>query len=271
MVRTAPEVSVVIPFHGRLPLVRTAVDAVLAQRDVACELIVVDDGSDMPTTELERYVESRGGTFIRQPYGGIAAARNAGLAAATGRWVTFVDSDDVIYPAKLAIQVASCRASLQAVWSCTGFDLLSPSGDCVGGDSLADVTGAFWRASCPFGSTSVMARRNVLNALGGFDLEFDLSEDWDLFIRLGEISPPTIIHERLYGYRVNCENVSGRDPERWVAAWKLLCVKHQMEVTPDSYAGVRHNRSHLQAEFPMVALNSRRSSRPVVFDATLRS
>jgi glycosyltransferase involved in cell wall biosynthesis len=271
MVRIAHEVSIVIPFYGRLPLARAAIDAALAQRGIACELIVVDVGSREDTTALGRYVERRGGTFVRQSHGGIAAARNAGLAAASGRWVTFVDSDDVIYPAKLAVQVAACGASPGAVWSSTGFDLLSPSGACVGGDSLSGVSGAFWRTSCPFGSTSVVARRDVLNAIRGFDPAFKRSEDWDLFLRLGEISPPAILHERLYGYRVDCGNVSGEDPEQWVAAWTLLCSKHAMEVTPDSYAGIRYNRSRLPAEFPMLAVRPRHSADAAVFDLNASS
>lgn len=240
MVKVTPDVSIVIPFYGRLPLVRQAVTAALRQRDIVCQIVVVDDGSHEDVSELQAFVIANGGTFIRQPHGGIAAARNAGLAASAGRWVTFVDSDDVIYPSKLAVQITA-MFNTETPWSCTGFDLLAPKGDIIGGDSLDFLPERFWREFCPFGSTAVIADRKVVISLGGFDVAFDRSEDWDLFIRLGDLSSPAIVSTRLYGYRLQCGNVTGRDPEKWLEAWRMLCRKHDVELTFDGYPGIEHN------------------------------
>ncbi len=240
MVKATADVSVVIPFYGRLPLVQEAVVAAFHQRDIKCELVVVDDGSQEDTAQLSALVTEHGGIFVRQPHRGIAAARNAGLTASTGRWVTFVDSDDVIYPHKLTRQAAA-MATTGTLWSCTGFDLLTPTGAVIGGDSLESLPEEFWRQFCPFGSTSVMCDRAAVSEMGGFDINFDRSEDWDLFIRLGELSSPAVVSDRLYGYRLQCGNVTGRDPEKWLSAWRMLCRKHDIELTFKGYPGIEHN------------------------------
>ena len=94
----AATVSVVLPTHDRAASLGAAVDSVLAQTHRAIELIVVDDGSADETPELlARYDDPRL-VVLRQPRSGVAAARNAGLARATGDVVAYLDSDNVWTP-----------------------------------------------------------------------------------------------------------------------------------------------------------------------------
>lgn len=244
----SPEVSVIIPVYERLDLALLSVEAVFAQREVACQVIVVDDGSAADTTALSAYVNSRGGQFISQPHGGIAAARNAGLDFAACPWVAFVDSDDVVYPTKLAMQIDALM-SHSAVWSCTGFDLLSPDGETIGGENLCALRDRFLEYSCPFGSTSVLVSRDAVKDLGGFDVQFVRSEDWDLFIRLHRMSRPVVLTDRLYGYRLSCGNVTGRDPEQWLRAWEMLCAKHDIRPEPGAYLSIVNSLPKVPGRF----------------------
>lgn len=95
----APAVSFVIPcFNSRDTVAETAMSA-LAQRGAPVQVIVVDDGStDDPEAALRDAGVLDRITFIRQPNGGVSAARNRGLAAATGRYVSFLDADDLVDP-----------------------------------------------------------------------------------------------------------------------------------------------------------------------------
>jgi glycosyltransferase involved in cell wall biosynthesis len=92
----APEVSVVIPTHNRRDVLPEVLDAVEAQEGVELEVLVVDDGSTDGTAELlaARRFE-RPHRLLRQPNAGPAAARNAGVALASGRLVAFLGDDTV--------------------------------------------------------------------------------------------------------------------------------------------------------------------------------
>src|SRR5687768_913363 len=98
--------SVVIPTYNRSRLVVEAIDSVLAQRgNVALEVIVVDDGSEDDT---RRALNAYAGhiTYHHQPNAGMNAARNAGVRRSSGKYVAFLDSDDVWLPFKAELQVA---------------------------------------------------------------------------------------------------------------------------------------------------------------------
>lgn len=98
-----PLVSVVIPTFNRVDLVGQAIDSVLAQTLDDFEIIVVDDGSTDGTEEKIRQYESRV-RLIRTPHRGIAHARNVGTRHARGRYLTFLDSDDLLYPYALELE-----------------------------------------------------------------------------------------------------------------------------------------------------------------------
>ena len=92
-------VSVVIPTFNRARYLPDALDSVARQGVEGIETIVVDDGS---TDETEAVVAAYGSAvrYVRQPHHGAAAARNTGVALATGRFISFLDSDDIWMPAK---------------------------------------------------------------------------------------------------------------------------------------------------------------------------
>lgn len=111
-------VSVVMPMYNAERFLRRPVESVLAQRHGDLELLVVDDGSrDGSVALVEDYARrDRRVHLIRSPRnGGVAAARNQALDAATGRYIAFLDSDDWWHPDKLAIQLAALRDGPAAV------------------------------------------------------------------------------------------------------------------------------------------------------------
>lgn len=87
-----------MPVHNRDTLIRDSIDSVLAQTFTDFELIVVDDGStDATAATVQSYTDQRI-RLIRQPNQGVSVARNTGLEAARGEFITFLDSDDLYYP-----------------------------------------------------------------------------------------------------------------------------------------------------------------------------
>lgn len=101
---TAPAVSIVIPCYNKRAYVAAAIDSALAQGDIA-EVIVIDDGSTDGSADVVAGYEGRI-TWEAGPNRGGAAARNCGLARAGGRWIQFLDADDILPGGKIAAQLA---------------------------------------------------------------------------------------------------------------------------------------------------------------------
>src|SRR5207237_4177688 len=105
-----PLVSAVIPVFNRVRSIGAAIDSALAQDMKELEVLVVDDGSTDATREVVGgHPDPRVRLIARERRGGAAAARNAGIAAAAGDYIAFLDSDDVWLPGKLAWQPAVMR------------------------------------------------------------------------------------------------------------------------------------------------------------------
>ncbi|MEE9294279.1 MAG: glycosyltransferase family 2 protein [Phycisphaerae bacterium] len=108
-----PAVSVILPTYKRVQLLKRAIDSVCAQTFDDWELIVIDDGPSHDGTDrlVAGYGRRHGGriVFIEQPNQGCNAARNAGIEAARGRYLAFLDADDEFKPAKLQRQLELFR------------------------------------------------------------------------------------------------------------------------------------------------------------------
>ncbi len=102
-----PKVTVVIAAYNAERFIRQTVDSVFAQTLPEVELIVVDDGSTDSTPTILRDIEDRRLSVLRQPNGGVSAARNAGLALARAPYIFFLDADDVLFRDALQRMVAT--------------------------------------------------------------------------------------------------------------------------------------------------------------------
>ena len=101
-----PKVSVIIPTYNRLPMLKEAVNSVLAQHFEDMELIVVDDGSTDGTAEEMKRYGGRVRLLQHSENRGVSAARNRGVLHAKGKYIAFLDSDDLWVKGKLKTQEA---------------------------------------------------------------------------------------------------------------------------------------------------------------------
>lgn len=193
-------ISVIIPTHDRLPLLREAVASVLAQSFADFELIVVDDGSRDGTAAALRAEFGPRVEVIETPNRGVSAARNTGAAAARGRWLAFLDSDDLWDPRKLRAQVDHLAArpgraicQTEEIWVRDGVRVnacrhhAKPEGD-VFIPSLD---------RCLVSPSAVMLRRDVFERAGGFDESLPACEDYDLWLRLARREEFGLVREPL--------------------------------------------------------------------------
>lgn len=180
--------SVIIPTRNRATMVHQAVESVLAQKNVALELIVVDDGSqDATPFVLASYADA----VIRlrlDPSQGVSAARNAGILASRGEWIAFLDSDDLWLPGKLRAQLDYFRqqphmriCQTEEIWIHKGRRRnpkkyhAKPSGWCF--ERLLE--------RCLVSPSAVMLHRTLLDEVGLFDESLPACEDYDLWLRIG--------------------------------------------------------------------------------------
>jgi glycosyltransferase involved in cell wall biosynthesis len=186
---SAAAVTVVIPTRNRRQrLAHAALPSALRQTGVEVEVLVVDDGSTDDTASWVTELGDPRVRALRNPAPrGVAAARNAGIAAATGTWVAFLDDDDHWSPAKLATQVAALQET-DAVYSYTGalvVDALGEPSDVLVAPPSAELRDLLLRQNVmPAGSSNVVAATDLLRTLGGFDEELAYLADWDMWIRL---------------------------------------------------------------------------------------
>ncbi len=188
---TAPRVSVVIPAYNVAAYIGEAIDSVLAQTFRDFEIVVVNDGSP-DTEELERVLGAYGGRirYVRKTNGGLASARNAGVAAARGELAAFLDADDAWMAEYLASQIALLDREPAAA-------AVFPDGYYFGDTALAgrrfSEVMAIERGRATLEGVlggrsnliySCVARRAAIERAGGYDEGLRRVEDFDMYLRL---------------------------------------------------------------------------------------
>jgi len=209
-------VSVVIPTRNRAGLLARTLGTVLAQRLTELEVVVVDDASTDETPALLGAVGDDRLRVIRHPgRRGVAAARNTGIDAAAGRWVAFLDDDDLWAPDKLARQVDALVAQPGARWALDGAVVVDSELRVLWNQpppSVPDLTIALLTANVvPGGASGVVAERGLVVDAGGFDPSLALLADWDLWTRLALRAPAVSIRQSLHAYRLHGDSMSARD------------------------------------------------------------
>jgi glycosyltransferase involved in cell wall biosynthesis len=201
----------VIPVFNGGRFLAEAIESALAQDYAPFEVVVVDDGSTDGSLRVARSFPSV--RSLHQANRGPGAARNTGVAAANGTFVSFLDADDVIRPTKISSQVTyldehpsvGCVLTQQELRCDPGVTLPSWVDARATGDPGAEAlpTGP------PVAVASALVRRSLVDPVGWFDPTFRLSEDMDWLMRLRNAGVEIgILDEPLLIRRVHGENIS---------------------------------------------------------------
>lgn len=188
-----PLVSAVIPAYNSARYVGRAIRSVLQQSYPNLECIVVDDGS---TDDTSAVIASFGRSVrhIRQANAGASAARNAGIRAAAGRYIAFLDSDDYWLSTKIELQVPVLASDSGIVLVASGFEWIranvdpqwiDPSAPGVKPERLEIYDGLEHLILDPYlGTPTVIVDAEAARRVGGFDTSLEVGEDVDFYFRL---------------------------------------------------------------------------------------
>ena len=230
-----PDVTVVIPTHQRRELVQRAIGSVLAQREVAVDVVVVVEASTDGTAETLRAITDPRVRMIYHPVArGVSAARNAGLAHTQTPWVAFLDDDDFFAPSRLADGLAAAASVPGALWSCGGAIV-------VGAGMRALMfqhppqprrvnEQAFLRNPIPGGGSGVLARTDLVREVGAFDVGLSMLADWDLWIRLSLRSPVGVVPDAVIAYLNHEGNMTDRSLHQAELELDLLLERYAAEI-----------------------------------------
>jgi glycosyltransferase involved in cell wall biosynthesis len=194
-----PQVSVIIPTYNRSWIIKEAIDSVLAQDYKEFELIVVDDGSTDHTSDV---LDSSRNVIkvLSQKNKGVSAARNRGIAEASGQFIAFLDSDDLWLPQKLSAQVEFFNQTPNAL-ICQTEEVWIRNGLRVNPKKRhKKLSGMIFKPSlelCLVSPSAVMIQRSLFDRVGEFDETLPACEDYDLWLRISCRFPVHLIDRPL--------------------------------------------------------------------------
>jgi glycosyltransferase involved in cell wall biosynthesis len=224
----SPRLSVVMPVHNALPYLDEAIESIVRQSFSDFEFVILDDGSTDGSTEVLRAWAARdkrirlveGGTRL-----GPAGSSNRVVREAAAPIVARMDADDVARPHRLQRQLALLDAQPDAVLAGSLWDVIDENGRKV---READRS-RLLRVSpfAPFSHPTIMFRRTVFDAIGGYRPEADRWEDIDLYLRFAAAGRILVIAEPLVSVRhspVSTRLRDGRDAFEKAMHLMYCCV-----------------------------------------------
>ncbi len=206
----SPLVSVIILAYQQPVFLNAALASVAAQTHREIEIIIVDDASD--SALRAQYVLPDNARLIVNEVRKATAAvsRNVGIQAARGKYIAFLDQDDLWLPEKLALQVKALESTPKALLHYTNFLRVDEAQKPLekqndwGGIERDMLPNLIWRTPeyivC---CSSVMIRRDAFEKVGLFDENIRLASDWDMWLRLAAAGKVAGNSRRLVKYRVH--------------------------------------------------------------------
>jgi len=244
----APRVSVVIPVYNREAYVGEAIESILAQTFADFELLVIDDGSaDRSRDVARRYQDRRMRLLCHEQNQGLPRTRNAGMDAARGAYVAFLDSDDVALPSRLAKQVAFLDRHPDHAAVGTWVDWMDDAGRPLGRVKRRPVTATDVAALRLFRqgieNTASLARTAILRQYRHNE-RFAVSEDFEIWARIADDYRIANLPEVLVRRRAHAQQTS-KDRDEQTRFYRQAIYARQLEALGVAFEEEDLRRHHL--------------------------
>lgn len=213
-------VSIIVPTYNGARYIGDAIESVLAQNYTDYEVIVVDDGSTDDTNQaLEPYLERI--TYIRQSNQGLSRARNQGVAVSRGEYLSFLDSDDLFLPNKLAAQAQFLDSMPDVGLVASGFQYFDKDRSVLQDSCSWKIERLLDLETILFSGLTVvhgvLIRREWFSRIGGFDPSLSYCEDMDFWYRLSlEGCPIYWLPDIVCQYRLHSGNMTRNIQDHYI-------------------------------------------------------
>jgi glycosyltransferase involved in cell wall biosynthesis len=215
MDKSNPVVSVVTAAYNVLPRdLHRSIRSILSQTYKDFELIIVDDASTDDTLKfVEAYAEKDDRVVVirNKKNLGAGSSRNVGVGQARGEYIAIMDSDDFAHPRRLYEQISFLHNNPSVGLLGTAYQTISESGRKIQTVPRFETdTLIRWEMllNSPFIHSSVMYKRELFLQMGGYSEKFPVSHDYDLFLRLSEITKMACLNRVLTYFQINSKGLS---------------------------------------------------------------
>lgn len=242
-------VSVVIPTFNREKTIRRCIDSIVNQTYPAFEIIVVDDGSEDRTLDILQSEYKDVVKIVKQVHKGAQAARNAGILAANGEYIAFLDSDDEWLPNTLELQIEALKKDINAVVCGNGYiqrewekgipkvykngtkkatNICSRRILKMNGKSGYVYKDILKSSFCLF-STLVTSKKNLID-IQLLDEDVLSYQEWDTAIRLAKNCNFIYIRRPLFVYHLHDGVTISKDAQKGIDGFEYILEKYKYEI-----------------------------------------
>jgi glycosyltransferase involved in cell wall biosynthesis len=183
-----PKVSVIIPAYNSENTIKPTIQSVLHQTFTDLELIVINDGSQDSTLDVILQIKDPRIKVFSYANAGGNVSRNRGLNLAVGKFVSFLDADDIWTPNKLKYQLKALQENATAKVAYSWTDYINANGEFILSGKRVNLNGDVYeelliKNFLENGSNPLICRKALIT-LGGFDESLCAAQDWDMWLRL---------------------------------------------------------------------------------------
>ncbi|MEH2422634.1 MAG: glycosyltransferase [Nostoc sp.] len=206
------QISVVIPVYNSEKTIRQTIKSVLNQSFTDFELIVINDGSQDSTLDVITQIKDPRIKVFSYPNAGGNVSRNRGLHHAVGKFVSFLDADDLWTPDKLQSQLKALQENVNAKVAYSWTDYINENADFVVSGTHINVNGDVYEnlllTNFLENGSNPLIRKEALIELDGFDKSLSAAQDWDMWLRLACKFDFVCIPSVQILYRISANSVS---------------------------------------------------------------
>ncbi|SFF07809.1 glycosyltransferase [Spirosoma endophyticum] len=200
-------ISVITAVFNDEKFIKKSVESILSQTFGNFEYIIVDDGSTDNTLNILKEIAKKDIRLIvlTQNNLGAAVARNTAINVASGLYIAIQDSDDISLPNRLEKQLYQLLNSDQKLISCTGYHVINENDEVITTNNklYENINKNILKGSTPALHPTMMIPKDLINQIGGYNIFYNKTEDYDLILRLIENNARLEkINIPLYSYRI---------------------------------------------------------------------
>ena len=218
-----------MPVYNSERYLPIAIESILAQTFRDFEFIIVNDGSTDSSLEIIQRFQGMDPRIriLDLPHQGITKSLNSAIRLAQGKYIARMDTDDISMPERFEKQYQYMEAHPEIAVCGSGVLIIDEEGDVIKKDrvicSPEKIEKRHLSGKCSLKHPSVIIRADVLRKVNGYNEDLPYAQDFDLWLRIGEIGKLENLREPLIKYRRWADNISSRKKrEQWEAACKAI-------------------------------------------------